>query len=210
MLAVGTYLFGMYHTQVYADLVTTRDELEAVPDPGGTAAAGERAPEQVVAAFFDAFGRHDVEAIRRLLTDDIVEELSGTSPIAGIENECAFLTALFAAFPDMQVDVTRLMAVGQLVAVEWTRRGTFAGDDFQGLPANGARIDSPAAGFFEIAGSLIKRITVYADMNKFGRDLGLVPAEGSMAERLALAMFRGRVRVQRAASTLRRGQRAVG
>jgi limonene-1,2-epoxide hydrolase len=69
-----------------------RDELEAVPDPGGTAAAGERAPEQVVAAFFDAFGRHDVEAIRRLLTDDIVEELSGTSPIEGIENECAFLT----------------------------------------------------------------------------------------------------------------------
>jgi steroid delta-isomerase-like uncharacterized protein len=189
--------------------VTTRDELDTVPDPGGTAAAGERAPEQVVAAFFDAFGRHDVETIRRLLTDDIVEELSGTSPIAGIENECAFLTGLFAAFPDMQVDVTRLMAVGELVAVEWTRQGTFAGD-FQGLPANGAQIDSPAAGFFEIEGSLIKRITVYADMNKFGRDLGLVPAEGSMAERLALAMFRVRVRVQRAASTLRRGQRAVG
>jgi hypothetical protein len=78
------------------------------------------------------------------------------------------------------------------------------------LPANGARIDSPAAGFFEIEGSLIRRITAYADMNKFGRDLGLVPAEGSMAERLALAMFRGRVRVQRAASTLRRGQRAIG
>jgi steroid delta-isomerase-like uncharacterized protein len=190
--------------------MTMRDELEAVPDPGGTAAAGERAPEQVVAAFFDAFGRHDVEAIRRLLTDDIVEELSGTSPIEGIENECAFLTGLFAAFPDMQVDVTRLMGVGELVAVAWRRRGTFAGDDFQGLPANGARIDSPAAGFFEIEGSLIRRITAYADMNKFGRDLGLVPAEGSMAERLALAMFRGRVRVQRAASTLRRGQRAIG
>ena len=190
--------------------MTTPNELKAVPEPGGTAATGERAPEQVVAAFFDAFGRHDVEAIRRLLTDDIVEELSGTSPIEGIENECAFLTGLFAAFPDMQVDVTRLMAVGELVAVAWTRQGTFAGDDFQGLPANGAKIDSPAAGFFEIEGSLIKRITVYADMNKFGRDLGLVPAEGSMAERLALAMFRGRVRVQRAASALRRGQRAIG
>lgn len=170
----------------------------------------DHTPEQVVAAFFEAFGRHDVDAIRRLLTDDIVEEVPGMSPIEGIENECAFITGLFATFPDLQADVTRLMGVGELVAAAWTRRGTFAGEDFQGLPANGAKIDSPAAGFFEIEGSLIKRITVYADMNKFGRDLGLVPAEGSMAERLALAMFRGRVRLRRAASTLRRGRRAVG
>ena len=163
----------------------------------GAPAAGRFSPEQLVADFFDAFGRRDVQAIRHLLTDDVVEELSGTPPIEGIEAECAFLTGLFAAFPDMHVEVTRLMTVDQVVAAEWTRRGTFAGKDFQGLPANGATIDSPAAGFFEIEGGLIARITVYADMNKFGRDLGVVPPEGSVAERLALGMFRVRVGVQR-------------
>lgn len=42
--------------------------------PVGAPAAGQSSPEQVVADFFDAFDRHDVEAVRRLLTD-VVEEL---------------------------------------------------------------------------------------------------------------------------------------
>ena len=98
--------------------------------------------------------------------------------------------------------MTRLMAIDQVVAAAWTRRGTFTGADFQGLPANGARIESAAAGFFEIENGLIKRLTVYADMNKFGRDLGLVPPEGSPAERLALGMFRARVRMKRLVGAL--------
>jgi hypothetical protein len=41
-------------------------------------------------------------------------------------------------------------------------------------------------------------------MNKLGRDLGVVPAEGSTAERLALGMFRTRVRINRLVRTLTR------
>jgi hypothetical protein len=96
------------------------------------------------------------------------------------------------------------MAVDRVVAAEWVRRGTFTGADFQGLPANGARFDSPAAGFFEIESGLVKRLTVYADLNKFARDLGVVPPEGSPAERLALGMFRTRVRIKRLVNTLTR------
>ena len=137
----------------------------------------ERTPEQVVADFLGALGRHDVEGIGRACADDIVEVLSGTAPLKGIDNELAFARDLLAAFPDLEIEVTRLMAIDQVVAAEWTRRGTFTGTDFQGLPANRARFDSPAAGFFEIENGLIKRLTVYTDMNKFGRDLGVVPPE---------------------------------
>jgi steroid delta-isomerase-like uncharacterized protein len=179
-----------------------RDALSPASGQSTGPAAGGRRPEQIVAKFFDAFGRHDVDAVGRLLTDDIVEQLPGMPPIEGIDSECAFLEGLFSAFPDLQVEVTRLMAVDQVVAVAWTRRGTFARGEFQGLPANGRRIESPAAGFFELEDGLIKRITVYADMNKFGRDLGLVPPEGSVAERVALGMFRTRVRMKRLARAL--------
>ena len=172
-----------------------QDRLAPEPGSGNATAARGRTPEQVVANFLDALGRHDVEAISRVCADDIVELLPGTPPMEGIENELAFARGLFAAFPNMEIDVTRLMAVDRVVAAAWTGCGTFAGADFQGLPANGARIDSPAAGFG--ADGLIKHLTVYADMNKFGRDLGLVPPEGSSAERLALGMFRARVRIKR-------------
>jgi len=154
-------------------------------------------PEQVVAHFLDALGRHDLDAFRLVCADDIVELLPGAPPMEGIDNELAFARGLLAAFPDLEIEVTRLMAVGQVVAAEWTRRGTFTGADFQGLPANGARFDSPAAGFFEIENGLVKRLTVYSDMNKMGRDLGVVPPEGSVAERLALSAFRTRVRIKR-------------
>ena len=174
-----------------------QNRLAAEPRLGDAAAAGGRTPEQVVAHFLDAFGQHDVEAIGRLCADDIVELLPGTPPLEGIANELAFISGLLAAFPDLEIEVTRLMAIDQVVAAAWTRRGTFTGADFQGLPANGARIESAAAGFFEIENGLIKRLTVYADMNKFARDLGLVPPEGSPAERLALGMFRARVRMKR-------------
>ena len=168
------------------------------------AAVRGRTPEHVVADFLDALGRHDVEGISRVCADSIVEVLSGTAPLEGIDNELAFARDLFAAFPDLEIEVTRLLAVDLVVAAEWTRRGTFTGADFQGLPANGARFDSPAAGFFEIENGLIKRITAYADMNKFARDLGVVPPEGSPAERLALSMFRARVRIRRLGCALSR------
>jgi limonene-1,2-epoxide hydrolase len=173
------------------------DRLAVKPRSGNAMAARERTPEQVVAEYLDAFGRHDVEALGRMCTDDIVELLAGIPPLEGIDSELGFARELFAAFPDMEVEVTRLMAVDQVVAAAWTRRGTFSGADFQGLPSNGARFESPAAGFFEIENGLVKRVTVYFDMNKFARDLGLAPAEGSLAERLAMGMFRARVRTKR-------------
>jgi steroid delta-isomerase-like uncharacterized protein len=161
-------------------------------------------PEQVVANFLDALGRHDLDAFSRACADDIVELLPGTPPMEGIDDELAFARELFAAFPDLEIEVTRLMAVDQVVAAAWIRRGTFTGADIMGLSANGARFESPAAGFFEIEGGVVKRLTVYTDMNKFGRDLGVVPPEGSMAERLALGMFRTRVRIKRLVRTLTR------
>ena len=162
----------------------------------------ERTPEQVVKDFLGALGRHDVEGIGRACADDIVEVLSGAAPLEGIDNEMAFARDLFAAFPDLEIEVTRVIAVDQVVAAEWIRRGTFSGADFQGLPANGARFDSPAAGFFEVENGLIKRLTAYADLNKFARDLGVLPPEGSLAERLAMSMFRTRVRARRVVGTL--------
>ncbi|MDT5092688.1 MAG: hypothetical protein QOH60_2051, partial [Mycobacterium sp.] len=121
-----------------------QNKLVAEPGSGDATAARGRTPEQVVAHFLAAFGRHDVEAIGRLCADDIVETLPGTPPLEGIANELAFISGLLAAFPDLEIEVTRLMAIDQVVAAAWTRRGTFTGADFQGLPANGARIESAA------------------------------------------------------------------
>jgi predicted ester cyclase len=79
--------------------------------------------EEVVADIFDAFGRHHVQAVTGLLCDDVIEDLPGVGAVEGINNEREFLIGLFAAFPDLRVEVTRLIAVG----ISWPSRGS-AGD----------------------------------------------------------------------------------
>jgi len=92
----------------YAKCMDEQNRLVTEPRSGNPTAARGRTPEQVVAHFLDAFGRHDLEAIGRLCADDIVELLPGTPPLEGIDNELAFISGLLAAFPDMEIDVTEL------------------------------------------------------------------------------------------------------
>jgi steroid delta-isomerase-like uncharacterized protein len=156
-----------------------------------------RAPVVVVAEFFDAMARRDIEAAMDLVSDDIVEDLAGVGVISGLAEERAFLTAFFGSFPDMQTEVVRVTAQGRVVAVEWRRRGTFTGTPWQGLPASGRPFDLRGAAFAEVDDGLISYVTVYSDSAQLGRDLGILPPAGSPAERVAAAIYRLRVRLHR-------------
>jgi hypothetical protein len=62
--------------------------------PGEDSDFQGRHPLAIVDKFFAAFGRHDVDAIIRLCTDDVVEDLTGVGPVEGTDNERAFLGEL--------------------------------------------------------------------------------------------------------------------
>jgi steroid delta-isomerase-like uncharacterized protein len=157
-----------------------------------TARSGELA-----ARFFDAFGRRDVDAMMSMVSEDITENLAGIGVINGIEEDRAFLTALFESFPDLETQVTRTVAAGNIVAVEWRRRGTFTGRPWQGLPASGRPFAFRGCALVEVDGDRVKRVDVYSDTAEFARDIGVLPPEGSIGERVALAAFRMRVRAHR-------------
>jgi steroid delta-isomerase-like uncharacterized protein len=156
-----------------------------------------RSPAVVVGEFFDAMARRDIDAAMDLVSDDIVEDLAGVGVITGLTEERAFLTAFFGSFPDMKTEVIRVTADGRVVAVEWRRRGTFSGSPWQGLPASGRSFDLRGAAFVEVDDGLISYVTAYSDSAQLGRDLGILPPAGSPAERIASAIYRLRVRVQR-------------
>jgi steroid delta-isomerase-like uncharacterized protein len=126
-----------------------------------------------------------------------VEDLAGVGVITGLTEERAFLTAFFGSFPDMETEVVRVTVDGRVVGVEWRRRGTFTGSPWQGLPASGRSFDLRGAAFVEVDDGLVSRVTAYSDSAQLGRDLGILPPAGSPAERIASAIYRLRVRVQR-------------
>jgi steroid delta-isomerase-like uncharacterized protein len=154
-------------------------------------------PEQVVRDFYAAYGRRDVEAMMSLVSDDIVEDLSGIGLVTGAQDEREFLSGLLAAFPDLVTEVTRVIAVGDLVAVEWHRSGTFSGTPWRGLPASGKPFVLRGGAFLVVSDNKITRITGYYDTADFARQIGALPPEGSRAERIGMALFRARVQVGR-------------
>jgi len=160
-------------------------------------------PREIAADFFAALERRDLETLTSLVSDDIVEDVAGVGVITGRAAQRALLTAMFDSFPDLATEVTRIVGDGQVVAVEWRRRGTFSGLPWQGLPASGRPFAFRGVAIVEVDGDRVARVDVYADTAEFARDIGLLPARGSTGERLAAALFGARVRAQ---GLLRKGR----
>jgi steroid delta-isomerase-like uncharacterized protein len=137
---------------------------------------------RIATEFFDAFGRRDADALMEMVSPDIVEDLPGVGVISGLEQERAFLTGLFASFPDLATEVTRITIDGRVAAIEWRRTGTFSGAPWQGLPATGRAFESVDAAFVEIDDGRVSKVTVYYESAQLAHALGVAPAEGSPGE----------------------------
>ena len=136
-----------------------------------TSSSENRSAEAVVADWFDAFARRDVEALMQLASDDILEELPGVGVINGLVEERAFLSGLFASFPDLETEVKRVTAGGRVVAVEWVRRGAFTGSPWQGLPPTGKSFESTGAAFMEVDAGRVTHVVVYSDSTQLASAL---------------------------------------
>jgi steroid delta-isomerase-like uncharacterized protein len=133
---------------------------------------------RIATEFFDAFARRDVDALMQMVSADIVEDLPGVGIVSGPEQERAFLTGLFASFPDLATDVIRITVDGRVAAIEWKRTGTFTGAPWQGVPATGHRFASAGATFVEVDDGQVSKVTVYSDSVQLARAIGVLPAEG--------------------------------
>ena len=84
----------------------------------------------------------------------------------------------FAAFPDLQFELTSLVVAGSRGAAEWTMPGTHTGD-YPGLPATHQRLSVRGTSVFELAGDTIQRNRDYWDFATVLRQLGLLPEPAS-------------------------------
>jgi hypothetical protein len=101
---------------------------------------------------------------------------------------------VFEAENVMGVDATT--AVGQ-----WKMRGTFDGGPFQGIEPTGRVIDLRGIDVMVFEDGLLRHNTIYYDGLSFARQVGLLPAAGSRADRGMLATFNA---AAKAKSRLRR------
>jgi steroid delta-isomerase-like uncharacterized protein len=182
---------------------------------GGTATK-ERAPakqprtktkrnEKAAREYFDAFNAHDLDAMAAFWDDETIEDLVPVGILRGPGELRQYFSDMFAAMPDVQMTVERVVADASVATVQWRMTGTFTGGPFQGLEPNGKYVEVRGCDVIELEERIVRRNTVFFDGATFARTVGMLPPRDSGAERAMLSAFnavtkvRSRMRERRAA-----------
>ncbi|HVY44269.1 MAG TPA: ester cyclase [Minicystis sp.] len=154
-----------------------------------TPAAAATSPESVARRLFELLNRRDLDALAELQHPDVVDDFVVLRPARGRAEVRAFFEALFAAFPDFHLEIERVTATGDTAVVQWRSTGTFTGAPFEGVHANGKRVEIRGVDCMVFEDGRLRHNTIYYDGMSFARAIGLLPAQGSGAERAMAAAF---------------------
>jgi steroid delta-isomerase-like uncharacterized protein len=157
--------------------------------------ATTRTPAEVARAAFDAILSRDPDGIVAVGAPGYADDFVAIGEVRGHEAVRGFFSELFAAFPDFEMTVDRIVADETSAAVQWHAAGTFTGGPFQGILPTGRRIEIRGADVMEISGGLIQHNTIYYDGAAFARQIGMLPARGSRADQALLAAFNAKTRL---------------
>jgi steroid delta-isomerase-like uncharacterized protein len=138
----------------------------------------------------------------QLLTDDIVwADPALPEPARGIAEVQEFMRVSFRAFPDLRFrepDPPAMAVSGDLVLWAWHMDGTHQGDiSPPGFAPTGRAMAVDGIDQWTMREGRIARYRAFYDMNDLARQLGIVPASGSRAERAMVALQRLQARLTR-------------
>jgi len=130
----------------------------------------EEANKQTVLDYVDAFNRADLEALRRLFTDDAL--VYGVLGWGGLDQVMPIWQEIQQAFA-IRLQVESLIAEGETVAARYTERGTSVGP-FRGQAATGKSFEVVAMEWFEMREGRIHRRWGARDSAAQFRQMGLL------------------------------------
>jgi steroid delta-isomerase-like uncharacterized protein len=178
---------------------SAKTEKEAAPakTPRPRRSAKSRAVEKVARSFFEGTAAHDVDAILGHWAEDGVEDIVPVGVFRGKKEIEGFVRGFLGSSSDLEVTVGRVVTDDSRAVVEWRFQGTFDGP-FMGLEPNGKRIDLRGTDILEIEDDKVKRLTAYYDSTAFARQVGMMPAQDSGAERAMKNAFNAVTKVRKA------------
>jgi predicted ester cyclase len=99
--------------------------------------------------------------------------------------------------PDFHMQVVRLIEEGDDVFVHWHLTGTHSGGPFQGIAPTGRAIALDGMDHFVMRDGVVVSNFVVYDQMQFARQIGLLPRDGSAADRALKAAFGLKSRLSR-------------
>jgi steroid delta-isomerase-like uncharacterized protein len=132
---------------------------------------------EVVQRSFDAWNRHDADAILALYAKDGTygAPRAGSQALTG-QAIADYAKKVFTAYPDMSLEIISIGDTGGgLVASQWVLHGTHTGPYFDGSPPTGRTLTLPGASFTQVEGDKIHSERTYTDRQTVTEQLGFTP-----------------------------------
>ena len=180
-------------------MAETQTREQAKPRQGRS----KRAVEKVVRGYYAAMASRDVDAVAAHYAEDAVHEVVPLGVFRGREAVRSLFREIVSAVPDVETTVERLVADTQRAAVEWRLSGNFTGAPFQGIDPTGRPIELRGLDLLEVEDGKLKRGSVFYDGAEFARQVGMLPAQDSGAERAMKGALNAVTRVRKAVNERR-------
>ena len=172
-------------------------EVKSEEKPQRKRITRRKAVEERVRSYFDAMDRRDVDGMLEHWAEDGVEDMVPVGVVRGRGELRDSFTAQFAAMPDMRTTVTRLVAGERNCAVEWRLEGTFDGEAFMGIEPTGKHVELRGFDLLELEDGQIVSLTAYFDGAAYARQIGMLPPDGSGADRVMKGAFNAVTKLRR-------------
>lgn len=144
--------------------------------------------EELVRWIFGRINAQDIDALKPLWTNTVEHFPQGTR--RGADAIADYFFEVIAGMPDdFRLEIQGLAAQGDDVFVRWEMSGTFNGAKFNGIAATGERIELGGIDHFVIRDGAIVSNHVQFDQMNFARQLGMLPADGSIADTALKSLF---------------------
>jgi predicted ester cyclase len=145
---------------------------------------------QVAKAYFGAFVDRDLDAAASLWRRGAIDHLHGLAELTAPDGIKQYFGAMFDAFPDFEFEILDLAASGQNAACRWRVTGTFTGPGrFQGLAPTGHRIVMEGCDMLRVEDGEIVANHAYTNAAELAQQLGLLPKQGTTADRAITGAF---------------------
>lgn len=145
---------------------------------------------------FDALNRRDFSDAD-YWGPDTVYNLGAIGIYRGREEILGYFREMMDAMPDLVIEVERTIEDGPITVVQWNASGTFKGKPWQGFEATGKRLTLRGCDVMEWDGDKMVSNTAYSDSAEVARQMGLMPPQGSGAERMMQRAFNAFTRLRR-------------
>jgi steroid delta-isomerase-like uncharacterized protein len=170
----------------------------------------ERSEIEVVRALYDAFNAGDLEDAAVLVSDDFqLTDVAAGQTLSGPDGIRRWLDMFRTALPDASAELVTVVAEGPRVATEHVGRGTHRGPLIGPggtIPPTGRAIELRLAELFEVHEGRITSLHAYYDSASLMRQLGLLPPQGSSAERGMTSLMALGIKAQQRIRAFRSGR----